>query len=167
MSDEVELERVGSRGGPDLAVAGTAFPRLLVDRVRGAASTHDGAGMELGEFGELLHPVAESKIVVVEESHVATRRLRYSDRERVSPAPAFHADRPGPLHKPTREALHHLDHRRVVAVSGVVTADDDLDVAVGLGSERGEVVLKGDEAPALSAHDHAQERHRGGLARSL
>ena len=72
VSDEVELEWVRSRGRPDLAVAGTAFPRLLVYRVRGAAGARDGAGMELDQFGELLHPVAESEIVVVEESHVAT-----------------------------------------------------------------------------------------------
>ena len=81
----------------------------------------------------------------------------------MGPAPTLHADRPGPFPEPAREAVHHLDHRRIVAVRRVVAADDDFDVAAGLGGERGEVVLQGNQPPTLGAHDHAQEGRGGGL----
>ena len=83
----------------------------------------------------------------------------------MGPAPALHTYRPDLAHKPARKALHDLDDGRVVAIGGVVAADDDLDVAIGLGSERGEVVLERDEAPSLSAHDHAEEGRGGALGR--
>ena len=58
VGDKVELEGVGSRGRPDLAVAGAAFPRLLVYRMGGAAGAHHGAGTEPDELVEFVHPVA-------------------------------------------------------------------------------------------------------------
>ena len=122
-----------------------------------AAGPYDGSRVQLDELGKFVDPVAKGEIVVVQEGHIAAPSCCYPCLKRVSPAPAFHSDRPGLGDKPRRQAADHAGHFHVLGIRGAVTADDDLHVTVGLGCERSEIVLESDKAPALGANDHAEE----------